>query len=191
MTKFIIRNDDIAFDTSLEEIKRFSEVCDKYGYKIIQSITPIGAGGRYGRAAMTNDQIKLLSFRRFDENKEVLEFLKARNDLIAVHGLWHTHVPSEEEVRTAKSILEGLGFNPTYFVPPFNEGDYQPKVVDLTTSQLDFRKGDLLETYLDNGEPTSPIMYLHSWRFQTGKYGYSFEKLDKCLARLSEANIEQ
>lgn len=189
MTKFIIRNDDVGTDTNLAKLKKFCEICDNYGYKIIQAITPIGTCGKYARSHLTNDQIRLLSFKKLEENEELINYLRNRNDLIAVHGLWHTHEPPESEIAIAKSILEGLGLTPTYFVPPFNEGDYPETVVGLTTCQLDLNKGELLETFLKAGTPTAPIMYLHSWRFDRN---YKFDDLDKCLARLSkETNQDQ
>jgi hypothetical protein len=183
MNKFIIRNDDVGFDTELEEIKRFCEICDKYGFQIIQAITPIGLSGRRARSAMNNEDIKLLSFNRFDENQEVVEFLLKRRDIIGVHGLWHTHEPTIKEIKKGKEILQSLGFNPTYFVPPFNEGDYEPEVEGLITSKLSMENGDLLELYLHEGTPTAPIMYLHSWRFNHVKY--KWKHLEQCLSRLS------
>lgn len=183
MINFIIRNDDIGVDTSLRKLKKFCDICDKYGYKIIQCITPLGIGGKFARSNLTNEQIRLLSLQKFEENKRVLDYLKSRNDFIAVHGLWHTHSPSEAEINLAKQILIGLGLNPTYFVPPFNEGDYPKTIAGLTVSQLSMEKGERLEDFLHSGTPTSPIMYLHYWRFDRN---YSFEDLDKCLERLSK-----
>lgn len=188
MTKFLIRNDDLAFDTPIEEIKRFCEVCDKHGFRIIQSITPIGAGGRYARASMTNDSIKLLSFRRFEENKEVLEFLKERSDFIGVHGLWHTHAPTEAEILKGKEMLQELGLNPTYFVPPFNEGEYPPEVAGLITCKLSLENGERLEDFLNDKTPNAPIMYLHSWRFNNNYF--TLGQLDRCLARLTDISQE-
>jgi hypothetical protein len=185
--KFLIRNDDIGFDTDVREIKQFCEICDKYGFKIIQAITPIGLSGRRARNAMSNEEIKLLSFRRFEENKEVLEFLKNRGDLVGVHGLWHSHAPTVPEIKKAKELLIEMGFNPTYFVPPFSEGEYPPEVEGLTTSKLSQEKGDRLEDFLNQGTPASPIMYLHSWRFD--RVYYKFKHLDQCLARLSQVNV--
>lgn len=184
---FIIRNDDIGFDTKIEEISTFCGVCDKYGYQIIQAISPIGEC-RKARAVMSNEQIRLSSFKRFEENKEVVEFLKKRRDFIGIHGLWHTHQPSLEEITTAKSILESLGLNPTYFVPPFNEGEYPKEIMGLKTCQLSIEKGERLEDFLKAGEPKAPIMYLHSWRFNN-KY-YTFGQLDQCLKRLSITQVE-
>ena len=98
MTKFIIRNDDVAFDTTLDEIKRFCEICDKYGFKVIQAIIPIGEARKINSARLNNDQTRALSNRLFSENKAVLDYLKSRQDLIGIHGLWHTHKPSIEEI---------------------------------------------------------------------------------------------
>lgn len=186
MTKFLIRNDDVAFDTTLSEIKRFCEICDRYGYQIIQAIVPFGESRLIKSKRMTNDQIRATSSRLFGENHEVLEYLKSRRDLIGVHGLWHTHVPSEEEIKTAKFILQGLGFSPTYFIPPFDEGEYPNDVVGLKNCMLSMKKGQRLEDFLDKGMPASDIMYLHSWRFNND--WYTFDMLEKCLKRLDNSH---
>ena len=188
MAKFIIRNDDVACDTELEEIKLFCQICDKYGYQIIQAITPIGEARKIKSGKMTNDQIRASSARLFSANHQVLAYLQARSDLIGVHGLWHTHSPSVEEITTAKLILQGLGLTPTYFVPPFNEGNYPMEVDGLKTCKLAEKLGQRLEDFLDTGTPTSPIMYLHSWRFAHG--WYTFDKLEQCLHRLAHDQIK-
>lgn len=185
MTKFLIRNDDVAFDTTLSEIQRFCQICDKHGYRIIQAIIPIGESRKI-KSRMTNDQIKATSDRLFSENHEVLGYLRRRKDLIGVHGLWHTHSPTAEEVKTAQAILRDLGFNPTYFVPPFNEGDYGSEFAGLTTCKLSEKLGERLEDFLNNGIPRSEIMYLHSWRFNND--WYTFDRLEKCLQRLKNTN---
>jgi len=186
MTKFLIRNDDVAFDTDINEIKRFCEIADKYGYRILQAIMPIGEYGKIKSKRMTNDQIRLISSRLFSENREVLEYLNNRHDLIGVHGLWHTHEPNEEEIKTAKYILQGLGFNPTYFIPPFNEGTYPEEIAGLKISKLSLKNGERLEDFLDKGTPQAEMMYLHSWRFNND--WYTFEALEKCLQRLENPN---
>ena len=182
--QFIIRNDDVAFDTKLSEIKTFCEICDKYGFKIIQAITPIGEVKKIKSHRLINDLIKNLSNKEFSENIELVEFLRSRSDLIAVHGLWHTHKPTIEEIKEAKGILENLGLKPTYFVPPFNEGEYSETVEELKLSKLSAKNGERLEDFLENGTPISPIMYLHSWRFDNS--WYTFKKLEQCLNRLQQ-----
>ncbi len=182
MSKFLIRNDDVAYDTDINEIKKFCEICDKYGYKIIQAITLIGEC-RKSRVFMDNHQIKRSSFKKFQENQEVLDFLRSRNDLIAVHGLWHTHEPTVPEIKTAKKILQNLDLYPTHFAPPFNEGNYGDEVAGLEVINLSQEKGHRLEDYLKKGDPQSPTVYLHSWRFNN--INYTFEMLENCLNRLS------
>lgn len=182
MKKFLIRNDDVSFDTKIEEIKRFCEICDKYGYQILQAITPIGEIRKIKSKRVTNEEIKAMSSKLFSENREVLEYLKSRNDLIGVHGLWHTHEPSEEEIKNAKSILEGFGFNPIYFIPPFNEGNYPEEIAGLKNCKLSLKKGERLEDFLEKGTPEAEIVYLHSWRFDNDLY--TFDMLEKCLQRL-------
>ena len=186
MKKFIIRNDDVAFDTTLEEISKFCQIADKYGYKIIQAIIPIGEAKLIKSSRMNNNQIRATSNRLFSENKKVVEYLKSRQDLIGIHGLWHTHKPNVEEIETAKSILQGLGFNPTYFIPPFNEGDYPKDFAGLKVCNLSMRRGERLEDFLDKGTPQAEIMYLHSWRFVHG--WYTFDMLEGCLQRLEEGD---
>lgn len=180
MKKFLVRNDDIAFDTDINEIKEFCAICDEYEYKIIQAITPRGEC-RKARVFKSNEEIKKSSDKKFEDNQQVVEFLKSRNDLIGVHGLWHTHCPSSGEIKIGKEILKSLGFSPIYFVPPFNEGDYSDVVQGLETCKLD-EKRDRLEGFLRKGEPQSPIMYLHSWRFN--RVYYTFDDLRRCFQRL-------
>lgn len=180
--KFIIRNDDVAYDTSLEEIKRFCEMCDKYGFTIIHAVIPIGEAQKVTSHRMNNKQIREVSTHLFSENKAVVDYLAQRKDLVAVHGLWHTHIPTEEEILYAKLILKGLGLSPMYFVPPFNEGKYPEFIQGLKVSQLSRKKNERLEDFLESGTPEAEIMYLHSWRFNGG--WYSFEKLEECLKRL-------
>lgn len=184
MKKFLIRNDDVSFDTELSEIKRFCEICDRYGYKILHAITPIGEARKITSARMTNEQIRTTSSKLFAENKHVLNYLKGRHDFIGIHGLWHTHKPTLEEIENAKFILQGLGFNPTYFIPPFNEGKYPTEIANLTVCTLSRR--ERLEEFLEKGTPSSKIMYLHSWRF--GKGWYTFDMLENCLKRLTNTD---
>ena len=172
----IIRNDDCSHDTNLEEIKTFCEICDKYGVKIVQCITLRGNCQPID-SKMTNEEIRK-DTADFWDNKEVVDYLKSRNDFIAVHGLWHTHAPTQEDVLEATKSLEANGLTPTYYVPPFNEGDYPSVFCGLKLLQ----HIDRLESFLDEGEPKTEEVYLHSWRFNN-KW-FTFKKLDDCLARL-------
>lgn len=174
----IIRNDDVSVDTDINELKEFCEICDRYDFKIIQAVTPLGETHAVD-VKMTNDQIVSLGKKKtILDNKELVEFLKSRNDFIGVHGLWHTHEPSLDDIRLAKAILDEIDLSPTYFVTPFNEGNYGERVDSLIVSA----KTQRLEDYLGQGTPTDPIIYLHSWRF---KSWYTFNQLDQCLKRIT------
>lgn len=185
MKKFIIRNDDVAYDTTLEEISKFCSLCDEYGFKIIQAIVPIGEVKKITSHRMKNEEIKSASSHLFSENKAVLSYLQKRNDAIGVHGLWHSHKPSVDEIATAKHILQGLGFKPTYFIPPFNEGVYPQEIEGLQLSVLSMKNGERLEDFLEWGMPANDFMYVHSWRFDND--WYTFDQLESCLKRLSTA----
>lgn len=180
MTKFLIRNDDVAVDTTIEEIKQFCEIADRYGFPVMHAIIPIGEAKKIKSAKMTNDQIKAASNRLVSENKEVIDYLLERDDEIGVHGLWHTHQPTLQDIKNGKLILDRSGFYPYYFVPPFNEGDYPARVDGLITCTL--TSSENLENFLDKGTPSAEIMYLHSWRFDDS--WYTFDQLEKCLQRL-------
>lgn len=183
----IIRNDDVAFDTNVAELKWFCELCDKYGHQILQCITPLGILQPIDYR-MSNQQIVALGGKNtiFD-NLPLMDFMRSRQrnmkDLYAVHGLWHSHVPSYTDIFLSKAMIQSHGFYPTFFVPPFNEGAYPEKVHGLTVSQLTQR----LEDYhpggsLENEIPTDEIVYLHSWRYGTH---YPKGRLEQCLERIS------
>jgi len=175
----IIRNDDVSSDTTMEDIKWFCELCDEYGVKPLQAITLNGDTHDID-IKMTNEEIRKRC-TCVEDNTELIDYLLQRNDLIGVHGLWHTHSPSEEEIDEAKERLINMGFNPTYFVTPFNEGNYQDSICGLKVSQLTQR----LEDYLHEGKPIDEIAYLHSWRF--GDW-YPKKDLELCLKRLTTAS---
>jgi len=180
--KKIIRNDDVSYDTDLEELKKFCKICDKYGFKILHAVTPMGITHNID-VKMDNPEIIGLSSENIFNNKPLVRFLQKRNDLIGVHGLWHIHQPSKEHIREAKRMLKAGGLKATYFVPPFNEGDYGDRVLSLNVSKLAIDKGERLEDYLKGGTPTADIVYLHSWRFDDN--WYTFKELDSCLRRLA------
>jgi len=173
-----IRNDDVAYDTSLEEIKNFCEICDKHDIKIIHCITLRGNCQPID-SKMTNDEIQK-DQSDFLDNKEVVEYLKTRNDDIAVHGLWHTHTPTQEDTLEAIESLRKHDLPAKWFVPPFNEGDYPREFCGLKVLQ----HIDRLESFLDDGEPKTEEVYLHSWRFNN-KW-FTFKQLDDCLTRLCQ-----
>lgn len=175
----IVRNDDVAVDSPMLDLYRFCKICDERGLKILHGITVEGTMLHIDYR-MTNDQIKALgNGRRVFENLELIDYLKRRNDLIAVHGFWHTHEPSLEEISNAKQLLIDAGLTPTYFIPPFNEGVYGSEICGLTVSSKDAQN---IEHYFQTTDiPTTKIAYTHFWRY--GKW-YTWETLEKCLDRI-------
>lgn len=193
----IIRNDDPAYDTNLDNYKTFCEICDKYGVQIIQAVVPIGRTIPIQKS-MTDTQIIGLGGRSLLlDNVELMNYMRSRKDkdYFAVHGLWHTHEPTESEIIASMSILELWGLEATYFVPPFNEGSYPDTIAGLTFCG----QNDCLESYMDgyryqNDIPTTKIVYLHSWRFghqinERPGVCYTYEQLSNCLNRLKEAGV--
>lgn len=183
----LLRNDDVAADTTLHEIQTFCEICDHYGVTPIHAITPIGRI-RSVDCRWSNQEIReRTGTALFSENREVVEYLHGRgSDQFAVHGLWHTHKPSEEDIRCADIILTGLRLWPFYFVPPFNEGEYKADVSGaLESTSLAVLGAGLprIEDYLESGDPQAEMMYTHSWRFEAGMF--TWKQFDSCLRRLT------
>lgn len=176
----IVRNDDVAYDSSVRALKEFCVICDECCLEVIQGIT---LRGRISviHNPMSNDQIVKApdSEKWFYENKELLELLQNRGDKIAVHGMWHTHCPTEEEVQESISVLTGLGLKPTYFVPPFNDGEYGAEVCGLTLCQ----HCELIESFIDKKtipDESETTVYLHSRRFEK-----DMKRLKNLLMRFS------
>lgn len=184
MTKFLLRNDDCAFDTSLQEIRTFCDLCDRYGFRVLHAITPIGAV-RHIDAAWDNDRIRRESGNRlFLDNTPVLEYLQARRDLdlFAVHGLWHTHAVSRYELDAAEVLLDVAGVDITWQVPPFND----PASRGSEALHWSGPECPRLEAYLERPAalPETDIAYLHSWRFEHGPFAWA--QLERCLKALAE-----
>lgn len=164
----IIRNDDVAVDTDIKLFREFCELCDAYGHRIIQAITP---AGKVRDISVYWDNEKILNYagkEMFIDNAEVFEYVQSRNDLIGAHGFFHTHQPSDWNVRIALTLLRGWGFNPEYFIAPFNEGVYNDDEYGVKCLGYNC---DRIETFFDNGRmPLTEIGYLHSWRFANSPY---------------------
>jgi hypothetical protein len=176
----IVRNDDVNLDTQFSELQTFCNICDRHGFKIMQCITPKGIVEPID-SRMTNDKIReVVGDEYFSANKEVLDYLLSRDDIIAVHGLYHEHYPIEEDISRGKHLLLGWGFEPTYYVPPFNEYRGDDIVLGLKVSA----KTQRLEDYHKGGIPTDEIAYLHHWRYFR-KNWYPVEVLDLTLSRIA------
>ena len=182
----IIRNDDVSFDSNVEHVKTFCEICDKHGFKIIHAITPIGITHSID-SSWNNDLIVARGgCHTLADNKELLEYLLSRDDMFGTHGLFHSHRPSMMDQQISKAILEVLGIKPEYAVLPFNEES--PEYKDEVCGMMVLGKSQRLEDYLEkmpkeNDIPTDDIVYLHEWRFGPGSW-YHWENLDRTLERI-------
>lgn len=177
----LIRNDDVCVDLDADFFKQFCELCDKYKVKLIHGVTPLGECLDID-SKMNNDEIVALGkHKTLAHNTKLLEYLKTRNDGIAVHGLWHTHFPSEEDTEASKTLLKGWGLTPEYLIWPFNEETDRESFCGLEVVP----KCQRLEDYLYNFDiPTDDTVYLHSWRFMPGKW-YKLQDLEVCLHRIT------
>lgn len=175
----LIRNDDVAYDANLDNIKWFCELCDRYGFKIIQAITPMGSVKEIN-VKMNNDEIKSISgSHAFIDNEKVYDYLTTRTDIIGLHGLYHTHTPSKEEIIRGKEILSYWSLRPDYFVLPFNEGIYPETIEELKVSG---KTSHLEIIMMGNDTLKDEIAYLHSWRFDKW---YNRGDLERCLKEIA------
>jgi len=182
----IIRNDDVAFDTELKHFQEFCSVCDDYGFQLLQAITPRGITKPLG-PQMSNEEIRAVGKDVvLADKKALLQCLLSRNDLIGIHGLWHTHDVQLKEIEEAQALLVSWGLEPTYYIPPFVG---RPKTgerwLDEVPGLIVSAETDWLEGYLKAGVPAGGIAYLHSWRFNEDRY--ELEDLERCLERIVAA----
>lgn len=165
----IIRNDDYPHGTSLDEMKQFCELCDRYDVKLLHAVTIFGEcydiDSSWDNKRIVDYANKKIEWDKFD-------YMLTRNDMYAVHGTFHTHKPTELEMKACKMILESIGLPVTHLIYPFNE----KTVEDDTFCGLKvIGKIDRIEDYLPkmpkHGQyPTDEMVYLHSWRFFRGWY---------------------
>lgn len=161
----IIRNDDVAADTSLSHLERFCRICDRAGVRIMQAITVAGRCLPVDREMDNSEIVEVSRGVHFSDRADLIQFLRSRHDIIAVHGLYHTHEPSLSEIQTASSILTSVALTATHFVPPFNEGNYGDPFHGFSVSAGDAFK---LESAIAKKAPIPndvKVGYLHSWRF--------------------------
>lgn len=184
--RMIIRNDDVAYDTDPKQFAEFCSICDRFNFPIIQAIT---VRGSIQQIDISWDNKRILNdcgTRFFNENKGLMDILNARKhkDIFAIHGLFHTHSPSADDIHAAESWLQAFGFHPECIVQPFNEpSSYGDHCMGLPVLAKQQRIEDYLPSMpLHDQIPTDPICYLHSWRF--GKW-YPMESLTTCLQRIS------
>lgn len=187
----IFRNDDVSSGTNLNELKRFSELFDKYNFDLVQGITLYG-GVIPVDHTWDNDTIDYKCTDSFEDNKEVVQYLKARNDKIGIHGIKHYHymdLPiymAEAGILCAKKKLgEIFDREVSYFIPPFNEiSDELREFCKKNGLEVLADEGEHLELLLDKKDPPIADHFrCHYWRFFK-VYPNGLERLDKLLSRI-------
>lgn len=192
-----VRNDDVHVGTDLGHLYHFCEICDRHEARIIQAITPFGnLRPLYndGAAAWDNRQIQEqcgdLCIRN---NRELVRFLRDRQDVIALHGWEHLHYSRLPPAKVETHVLAGILlladlFNrkPEFLVAPFNEWD--PTMLEIHGLRVLAADSPHLEEILLGREPVPEnpdnlIYRCHSWRFGER---FSYQQLDETLRRIKE-----
>lgn len=182
-----IRNDDVSVDTDVEHIKTFCDICHKYGFDVIHAITPLGITHHIDSSWPDELIVAKSGKHTIADNPKLIEFLQdmqLRGDIMATHGLWHSHKPPLSDWRLSKIILEHFGLKPEYAVLPFNEGDYGEEIEGMKVLGRSQRLEDYLKNMPSDGKiPTEEITYCHEWRFGPNSW-YSWENLENTLQRI-------
>jgi hypothetical protein len=137
------RNDDVSWDTALDSFRRFCAIFQKYGLTQVHGVTlrgrtntPFQFNGDAvaykdtpSLSKLSNDRIRKISEGlRFEDRRDLVAFLQAAPDEIALHGLYHTdysQMTADEQRRdigTGLVMLQQLFPKKLirYFVAPFN-----------------------------------------------------------------------
>lgn len=182
-----IRNDDVSYDTDLDHIKRFCDICHKFGFDVIHAITPLGITHAIDSSWSDSRIVSNGGKFTIGDKPELIEFLQdmqLRGDIMATHGLWHSHFPPISDWSISKAILEHYGLKPEYAVLPFNEGKYESEICGMKVLGKSQRLEDYLEGMPKASElPTEDIVYCHEWRFGPNAW-YSWENLERTLERI-------
>lgn len=206
------RNDDVSWDTSLEEFKKFCGVFHKYGLKQVHGITlrgatntlykykntPVEYDGYDTVANLDNQVIRNLSdCKLFEECLDLIDYLNSTPDDIALHGLYHadysmmTYDEQKDEILNGIKTLRRLFSNKkiVYFIPPFNRtNEFTYKVCDELKLKILTTEGVHLESELDHFKLRRNTWYrYHHHRFYPESvfsyYDLSIEKLDAALGK--------
>ncbi|MBL8015120.1 MAG: glycosyltransferase [Candidatus Doudnabacteria bacterium] len=206
------RNDDISFDTDLGNLKKFCELFWQNGYSQIHGVTVYGNSNtlyKYGEdaveyeghpsvAKLENEEIINLSKDKdFRKRKDIVQFLNASKDEVALHGLYHTDYSKMSEKEQRQHIEEGLKILDElfpdkivrYFIAPFNRtNESLYKVCREMKLEVLAASGVHLEDELEKVviKKGNSYRYHHHRFYPESKFDYydlSLDKLSKALSR--------
>ena len=137
------RNDDVSADTPLHRFKEFCEIFWRHGYTQLHGVTlngrtcdfytsegyPVPYPGVRPLSEVPNEVIRSLAVdTSVAEQPELVAFLNASPDELALHGLYHVDHSVMGEAELRADISQGLEIMQRifprklvrYFIPPFN-----------------------------------------------------------------------
>lgn len=206
------RNDDVSWDSSLEDLQRFCAVFHKYGQTQIHGVTlrgctnvihrhngdPVEYPGYNTIAKLENATIRRLSDgKAIEDRPELIEYLNAIPDEVALHGLYHTDYSTMSEEQQDRDIGQGVTLmrrifpdkRIRFFIAPFNRTNAATyRVAARHNLVVAAGEGVHLEEKLDRLKLRPGQWYrYHHHRFYRGtQYTYadlSIEKLDLALSK--------
>jgi glycosyltransferase involved in cell wall biosynthesis len=137
------RNDDVSGDTCLERLREFCGIFHKFGLTQVHGVTLRGRTNSYyshegdsveyeglpNIGKLPNSLIRELSGDvKLEERIDLIDYLNAEPDEIALHGLYHTDYSAmtrDEQMQEMEAGLNALKKifpqkRIRYFIPPFN-----------------------------------------------------------------------
>jgi len=199
-----VRNDDVSVSTDLAHLRRFCEICDRHGARIIQAVTPVGdlrplyndASGQWCNLKIGVQTVAQSNWACVMQNDEMWGYLSMHRDRdcdeIALHGWQHINYKCENHKRflqdweLGKRFLEWLFDRPvTRFVAPFN--GVTPEMLSTPGVEVLHSDGPHLENIILGREPIPEkpdglIYRCHSWRFGER---FSYEQLGEVLSKIA------
>jgi len=206
------RNDDVSWDTSLSDFRKFCGIFHGYGQTQVHGIvlngctntryrfgaTPAEYEGQDTLARLDNTTIRKLSRgMELSERQDLVGYLNSIPDELALHGLYHVDFSAmslSEQKKDLEQGLEAMGRlfpkkRVRYFIPPFNRVSEQTAVachsLGLEVLSLD---GVHLEAELRSLtlKPSTWYRYHHHRFYPESSFGYyplSLEALEAMLKR--------
>lgn len=206
----IFRNDDVSWDTNLENFRRFCAVFHKHGRIQLHGITLRGCTnvvhlhksaeveyeGFASISKLSNATIRLLSEgKTIADRQDLIEFLNDSQDEIALHGLYHTDYSTMSKEEQDHDIGEGLAImrrlfpkkHIRFFIAPFNRTNAATYQVAANHGlKVSADEGVHLEEVLNSLsiQPKQWYRYHHHRFYPESRFTYynlSIEKLDRAL----------
>lgn len=206
----IFRNDDVGFDTNLEEFKSFCTIFHNYGLVQLHGINLYGNTSCkylfYGRTSQYPDfnPVDLHSYEKckkksepyyIGDNRQLIEYLNQIPDPLALHGLFHSDYANMTYDEQMRDIGEGLRLmkelfpkkEVDVFIAPFNSyNDDTIEVCKYFGLRLSAKEGEHLEELISLNE--GPILDGQLYRYHHHRFyeESTFDYYDLSLEKLDK-----